>query len=146
NPRVPARTETTARRGPRRSPGGTAPPRPRRKTASASGRSAVETIRRSSPAPPPESGRCRTSTSLSAAGRAARAARRAGTLQIETHVCRPEPKPQRGEAHDGAQEEQHRPGHAEKQHRLPAEAQLKPYGDQVQHPHRNPADAELRLP
>src|SRR6266700_1373397 len=65
---------------------------------------------------------------------------------------RPEPDPehvaldQRDHAHEEAEEEQDRARHAEEQHRLAPEPQLEPHGQEVEHPHGDAADPELRLP
>ena len=51
---------------------------------------------------------------------------------------------QRHEANDQAHREEHRPDHAEKQHRFAREADLEPDGHQIEHAHRNASDPEFR--
>src|SRR2546429_5000083 len=52
---------------------------------------------------------------------------------------------ERVDAHADAEQDGHGPRHSEEQHRLAAEAQLKPDRDEIEHAHWNPPDPELRL-
>src|SRR5207249_9118234 len=52
---------------------------------------------------------------------------------------------ERVDAHADAEQDDHGPRHSEEQHRLAAEAQLKPDGEELEHAHWNPPDPELRL-
>src|SRR5438477_10385944 len=52
---------------------------------------------------------------------------------------------ERVDTHADAEQDGDRPRHPEEQHRLAPEAQLEPDGEEIEHPHRNPPDPELRL-
>src|SRR2546422_10232064 len=52
----------------------------------------------------------------------------------------------RVDADAASQQNEHRTRQSEEQHRLPPKAQLEPDGEEVQHPHRDTRDPELRPP
>src|SRR6266566_3308725 len=64
--------------------------------------------------------------------------------RAETEVRGAKAQIQRHEANDEAHREEHRPDHAEKQHRFAREADLEPDGHQIEHAHRNTSDPEFR--
>src|SRR6267378_8532633 len=64
----------------------------------------------------------------------------------EADVWRSEPQVERHRADEETEREQERAGHTEEQHRLAAEAQLKPDRQEIEHSDRYARQAELRLP